>query len=41
MAPGPAWTGAENFATTGVDPRTVQPVLSYYTVYVIPARKFL
>ena len=22
-APGPVWTGAENFAPTGLDPRTV------------------
>ena len=25
-APGPVWTGAENLASTGFDPRTVQPV---------------
>ena len=24
-APGPVWTGAENLALTGFDPRTVQP----------------
>jgi len=32
-APGPVWTGAENLAPTGFDPRTVQPVVSYYTDY--------
>ena len=30
-APGSVWTGAENFATPGFDPRTVQPVASRYT----------
>ena len=25
-ATGPVWTGAENLATPGFDPRTVQPV---------------
>jgi hypothetical protein len=30
-APGPAWTGAENLAPPGFDPRTVQPVASRYT----------
>jgi hypothetical protein len=30
-APGPVWTGAENLATPGFDPRTVQPVVSRYT----------
>ena len=31
-APGPVWTGAENFATSpGFDPRTVQPVASRCT----------
>ena len=30
-APGPVWTGAENLAPTGFDPRTVQPVASRYT----------
>jgi hypothetical protein len=27
-APGPVWTGAENVAPPGFDPRTVQPVAS-------------
>jgi hypothetical protein len=30
-APGPVWTGAENLAPTGFDPRTVHPVASRYT----------
>ena len=30
-APGPVWTGAENLAPPGFDPRTVQPVASRYT----------
>ena len=30
-APGPVWTGAENLAPLGLDPRTVQPVASRYT----------
>ena len=34
-APGPVWTGAENLAPTGFDPRTVQPVVSRYTDYAI------
>ena len=25
-APGPGWTGAENLAPPGFDPRTVQPI---------------
>jgi hypothetical protein len=29
--PGPVWTGAENLAPPGFDPRTVQPVASRYT----------
>ena len=29
-APGPVWT-AENLASPGFDPRTVQPVVSRYT----------
>jgi hypothetical protein len=29
--PGPVWTGAENLAPQGLDPRTVQPVVSRYT----------
>ena len=36
-APGPIWTGAENFAPPGFDPRTFQPVASCYTDYAIPA----
>ena len=30
-APEPVWTGAENLAPPGFDPRTVQPVASRYT----------
>ena len=30
-APGPVWTGAENLAPPGFDPRNVQPVASRYT----------
>ena len=30
-ASGPVWTGAENLAPPGFDPRTVQPVGSRYT----------
>ena len=29
--PEPVWTGAENLAPPGFDPRTVQPVASRYT----------
>ena len=36
-ASGPGWTGAENLAATGFDPRTVQPVASRYTDWAIPA----
>jgi len=32
-ASGPVWTGAENLAPPGFDPRTVQPVGSRYTNY--------
>ena len=32
-ASGPVWTGAENLAPPGFDPRTVQPVDSRYTDY--------
>ena len=34
-APGPVWTGVENLAPTGFDPRTVQSVASRYTDYAI------
>jgi hypothetical protein len=30
-APGPVWIGAENLAPPGLDPRTIQPVVSRYT----------
>ena len=30
-ASGPVWTGAENLAPPGFDPRTFQPVASRYT----------
>jgi hypothetical protein len=36
-APGPIWTGAEDLAPPGFDPRTVQPVANRYTDYAIPA----
>jgi hypothetical protein len=29
--PGPVWTGAENLAPPGFDPRTVQPVVGART----------
>jgi len=32
-ASGPVWTGAENLAPPGFDPRTVQPVGNRYTDY--------
>jgi hypothetical protein len=32
-ATGSVWTGAENLAPPGFDPRTVQPVASRYTDY--------
>jgi hypothetical protein len=32
-APGPVWTGAENLAPSGFDPRTVQHVASSYNDY--------
>jgi hypothetical protein len=37
-APRPVWTGVENLAPTGFDPRTVQPVQSRYEDYIIPDR---
>ena len=30
LAPGPVWTGVENLAPTGFDPRTVQPIANCY-----------
>ena len=33
VVPGPVWTGAENLAPPGFDPRTIQPVGSRYTDY--------
>jgi len=30
-APGPVWTGSENLAPSGFDPRTVRTVASRYT----------
>jgi hypothetical protein len=36
-APAPVWIGAENLASPGFDPRTVQPVASRCTDYAIPA----
>jgi len=36
-APGPVWIGAENFVTTGIRSRTVQPVASRYTDWANPA----
>jgi hypothetical protein len=38
-APGPVWTSAENLAPPVFDPRTVQPLASRYTDWVIPAHK--
>jgi hypothetical protein len=32
-ASGPVWTGAENLAPPGFDPRTIEPVGSRYTDY--------
>ena len=32
--PGPVWTGAENLAPLGFDPRTVQAVANRYVVIV-------
>jgi hypothetical protein len=36
-APGPVWMGAENHAPLGLNPHTVQPIVSRYTNYAIPA----
>jgi hypothetical protein len=40
-APGPVWTGAENLAPPGFDPRTVQPVASRYTDYATRPKCFI
>ena len=32
-APGPVWTGTENFAPTGIQSPDIQPVASHYTNY--------
>ena len=40
-APWPVWTGAENFAPPGFDPRTVQPVASRYTDYATRATAYI
>ena len=34
-APGPVWTGAENLASPRFDPRTVQPVASRCTGFLV------
>jgi hypothetical protein len=39
--PGPVWTGEENFAPPGFDPRTVQPVASLSTDWAIPAHIYM
>ena len=39
--PGPVWTRVENLASLGFDPRTVQPVVSSYADYTIPACLYL
>jgi len=36
-APGPVWTGSENFVPTGIRSRTVQPMASRCTDWAIPA----
>ena len=40
-AQGPIWTGAENLAPPGFNPRTVQQVVSHYIDNVIPAHATL
>ena len=35
-APGPVWMGAENLIPPGLNPQTVQPIVSCYTNCVIP-----
>jgi hypothetical protein len=37
---GPVWTGEENLAPPGFDPRTVQPAVNHYTDYAILAHIF-
>jgi hypothetical protein len=37
VGPGAGWKGAENLATPGFDPRTLQPVVSRYTDCATPA----
>ena len=37
----PVWTGAENFASTKFDPRTIQPVANRYTDFDMPAHIFV
>jgi len=37
--PGQVWAGEKNLAPPEFDPRTVQPVVSLYTDYTIPAPK--
>ena len=39
--PGPVWTGAENLAPPGFDPRALQSVASRYTDWAIPAAKLI
>jgi len=36
-APGTVWTGVENLAPTKSDPLAVQPIVSCYADYAIPA----
>jgi hypothetical protein len=38
-APGPVWTGAQNIALGGIRCRTVQPLASLYTDYVMSAHQ--
>jgi hypothetical protein len=39
-APGSVWTGLKNLTSTGINPRTVQPVTSHCTDYAIPDHQF-
>jgi hypothetical protein len=41
VGPSPFWTGAENLATVGFDPLTVQPLASHYTDWAIPAHSWI